>query len=124
MTKNLPLNLFAKHATLISEGLLGNFYDPQNTEDVKIHCTTAHDVSSNTVSCGQYSDNNGSPVSSICSGDRDSTDGWTVVQAKIKTKKAKESRRTKESFVEVDGIHNYVVNGNASAIAGNGAQHY
>ena len=76
------------------------------------------------MSCGQYSDNNGSPVSSICSGDRDSTDGWTVVQAKIKTKKAKESRRTKESIVEVDGIHNYVVNGNASAIAGNGAQHY
>jgi hypothetical protein len=70
-----------------------------------------------------YSDNNGGPVSCICSGDCDSTDGWTVVQTKIKTKKAKESRRTKESIVGVDGIHKFVVNGNASAIAGNGAQH-
>ena len=28
MTKNLPLALFGKHASIISDGLLGSLYDP------------------------------------------------------------------------------------------------
>ena len=40
MTKNLPLALFVKHAAVISEGLLGTLYDPQNTEDVESYSAT------------------------------------------------------------------------------------
>jgi hypothetical protein len=57
MTKKLPLNLFGKHASVVSEGLLGNLYDPQNTEDVKSYCASV-DAPSTTVSCGQCSDYN------------------------------------------------------------------
>ena len=40
MTKNLCLALFGKHASIILDGLLGNLYDPQKTEDVKSYCAT------------------------------------------------------------------------------------
>jgi hypothetical protein len=39
MTKNISLVVFAKHATLMSEGMFEYLYhDPQNTEAVKIYC--------------------------------------------------------------------------------------
>ena len=55
MTKNLPLALFGKHASIILDGLLGNLYNPQNTEDVKSYCATV-DGSNATVPCEQCSD--------------------------------------------------------------------
>ncbi|KAI2504964.1 hypothetical protein MHU86_9493 [Fragilaria crotonensis] len=106
------------------EGISDILYDPQNTEDVKMYCATsaAQDVSSNTVSSGHYSNNDSTPVSSICSGDHGSVDGWTVIQVKAKAKKTKEAphrRKTEESIIGVNGIHK-VVNGNAIAADGIG----
>ena len=88
MTKNLPLNLFAKNAALISDGLLGKLYDPQNTEDVKIYCTTVLDnetVPSTTVSSSPVLDSD-STVVAICSDDHigGSDHGWNVVPTKTR----------------------------------------
>jgi hypothetical protein len=87
MTKNLPLNLFAKHAALISDGLLGKLYDPQNTEDVKIYCATVLDnvtVPSTTVSSSPVLDYDSTVA--ICSDDHigASDDGWTAVPTKTR----------------------------------------
>ena len=54
MTKNLPLILFAKHAAVISGGLLGTLYDPLSTEDVKVYCTTVCESSTTVVDDAQY----------------------------------------------------------------------
>jgi hypothetical protein len=85
MTKNLPLALFGKHASIISDGLLGNLYDPQNTEDVKSYCATV-DSPSGTVPCGQRSDYD--CTLATCSVDRgseaDSDAGWTAIHSKSK----------------------------------------
>ena len=91
MTKNLSLVLFAKHATLMSEGMLEYLYhDPQNTEDVKIYCATV-EVSSVTAPCGQYS--NYDSILSVCSGDHDSgvaSDvGWATTHSKSGNGKVK-----------------------------------
>ena len=71
MTKIISLvTVFAKHATLMLEGMLEYLYhDPQNTKDVKIYCATV-EVSSVTTPCGQYSNYNS--TLSVCSGDHDS----------------------------------------------------
>jgi hypothetical protein len=94
MTKNLPLALFGKHASIVSEGLLGNLYDPQNTEDVKSYCATV-DAPSTTVSCGQCSDYNCSLTT--CSVDLelvvDSDEGWTTIQSKSRSKDKDKTRR-------------------------------
>jgi hypothetical protein len=45
MTKNLPLALFGKHASITLDGLLGSLYDPQNTEDVKSYSATVDALS-------------------------------------------------------------------------------
>ena len=55
MTKIPCLALFGKHASIILDGLLGNLYNPQKTEDVKRYCATA-DLPSDTVPCGQCLD--------------------------------------------------------------------
>jgi hypothetical protein len=108
MTKNLPLNLFGKHASIISEGLLGYLYDPQNTEDVKNYSATVN-IPSTTVSCGQCSDYNCSLT--ICSVNRGlgvaSDEGWTTIHSK--SKRGKQSInlcKTKEPFGMVlsDGV--------------------
>jgi hypothetical protein len=67
MTKNLPLAVFGKHASIISDGLLASLYDPQNTEDVKSYCATVNALS-DTVPCGQCLDYNGTLAT--CSVDR------------------------------------------------------
>ena len=54
MTKNLPLILFAKHATVISGGLLGTLYDPLSTEDVKVYYNTVYGSSTTVVDNAQY----------------------------------------------------------------------
>jgi hypothetical protein len=91
MTKNLSLVLFAKHATLMSEGMLEYLYhDPQNTEDVKIYCATV-EASSVTAPCGQYSDYDS--TLSVCSGDHDngvaSDVGWATTHSKSGNGKVK-----------------------------------
>ena len=48
MTKNLPSGPYIKHAETISEGLLGSYYDPPTTEDVKIYSATGTVNSDNT----------------------------------------------------------------------------
>ena len=53
MAKNLPVSLFTKHTAQITEGLLGDLYNPQNTEDVESYCATVTS-SSATVPSGQY----------------------------------------------------------------------
>ena len=83
MTKNLPLALFGKHAALISEGLLGNLYDPQNTEDVKIYNATVPDNGNGTVvsacPCPDYD-----ATVDICSAYHTCDDGWIAVPTKNK----------------------------------------
>jgi hypothetical protein len=108
MTKNLPLNLFGKHASIVSEGLLGNLYDPQNTEDVKNYSATVN-IPSTTVSCGQCSDYNCSLT--ICSVNRGlgvaSDEGWTTIHSKSKRgKQGINLCKTKEPFQMVlsDGV--------------------
>ena len=97
MTKNLPPALFGKHASIISDGLLGTLYDPQNTEDVKSYCATV-DVSSATVPCGQCSDSNGTLAT--CSVDRvsevDSNVGWTTIHSKSKSRRGKSNGQIME----------------------------
>ncbi len=87
MTKNLYLTLFGKHASIISDGLLGSFYDPQNTEDVTV------DAPSDTVPCGQCSDNNGTLAN--CSMDPgsevDSNAGWTAIHSNSRRGKSKDN---------------------------------
>ena len=110
-TKNLSLVLFAKHATLMSEGMLEHLHhDPQNTEDVKIYCATVG-VSNVTVPCGQYSDYDGTV--DVCSGDHDrgvaSDIGWTTTHSNPGKGKANGKPnlwKTKEPFqvVTFDGI--------------------
>ena len=103
MTKNLPLALFGKHASIISEGLLGNLYDPQNTEDVKSYCATV-DAPSTTVPSGQCSDYDGTLAT--CSGDRGfevaSDAGWTTIHSKSKSRRGK--TREPSQVVLFDGI--------------------
>jgi hypothetical protein len=87
MTKNLPLNLSAKHAALILDGLLGKLYYPQNTEDVKIYCATVLDnetVPSTTVSSSPVLDSDSTVA--ICTDDHigASDDSWTVVPTKTR----------------------------------------
>ena len=42
MTKNLPASQIRKHAALIMEGLLGNLYNPRNTDDVESYLLLPH----------------------------------------------------------------------------------
>ena len=83
MTKNLPLDLFAKHTSLISEGHLGNLYDPQNTEDVKIYSATVPDNGNGTVvsacPCLDFD-----ATVDVCSAYHTFDDGWTTVPFKNK----------------------------------------
>ena len=87
MTKNLPVSLFAKHAAQITEGLLGNLYDPQNTEDVESYCATVT-LSSATVPSRQYAEYYGNSSQTICSVDANlatqNGDGWTTIIGKRK----------------------------------------
>jgi hypothetical protein len=92
MSKNISLvTVFAKHATLMSEGMLEYLYhDPQNTKDVKIYCATV-EVLTVTAPCGQYS--NQESTLSVCSGDHDSgvaSDvGWATNHSKSGNGKVK-----------------------------------
>lgn len=83
MTKNLPLNLFAKHASLISEGLLGNLYDHQNTEDVKIYSATVPEIEDSTVvsSCLRLDYD---ATVDVCAANHTVDEGWTTVPVKNK----------------------------------------
>ena len=88
MTKNLSVSLFGKHAAQITEGLLGNLYDLQNTEDVESYCATVM-LSSATVPSGQYAKYNGANShQAICSVDANladqDEDGWTTIIGKHK----------------------------------------
>jgi hypothetical protein len=98
MTKNLPLALFVKHAAVISEGLLGNLYDRQNTEDVGIHSATVqfaeHTVVipvpqyGTTSACSERSPRFEEVVSEV-DDDSDSSSDWTRIVSrnkKIKTR--------------------------------------
>ena len=73
---------------------------------VKSYCATV-DVPSDTVTCGQCSNYNGTLAT--CSVDRgsevDSDEGWTTIHSKSRLKKGK-SEKTKEPFQVVlfDGI--------------------
>ncbi len=99
MMTNLPLALFAKHAALISEGLMGNLYDPQTTEDVKIYCAT-DTMPSVTASYGQYSKRDSNSMLANCSVDHRFEDankvGWTVVPTKHKRISKNTSKSGKE----------------------------
>ena len=83
MTKNLPVLLFGKHAAQITEGLLGNLYDPQNTEDVESYCATVTLLSATVPSGQQYAKYNGANSQTICSVDANLAnqyeDGWTAI---------------------------------------------
>jgi hypothetical protein len=99
MTKNLPLALFGKHASIISDGLLGSLYDPQNMEDIKSYCCATVDAPSDTVPCGQCLNYNGTLAT--CSVDRgpevDSDEGWTTIHPKSKkSKRGKSNVRSME----------------------------
>ena len=67
--------------------LVGNWYDPQTTEDVKLYCTTDA-VSSTTVSDGQYITRDSISISAGCSVDHElqhaNDVGWTAVPTKHK----------------------------------------
>ena len=99
MTKNLPVSLFGKHAAQITEGLLGNLYDPQNTEDVESYCGTAT-LSSATVPSGQYANYDGSNSKAICSVEPNlatqNEDGWTTIIGKQKKNGSKSLDQEKE----------------------------
>ena len=89
MTKNLPLALFGKHASIISDGLLGTLYDPPNTEDVNSNCATV-DVPNATVPCGQCSDYNTTlaTCSVDCGSEVGSNVGWTTIHSKSRRGKS------------------------------------
>jgi hypothetical protein len=95
MTKNLPVWLFGKHAAQVAEGLLGNLYDPQNTEDVESYCATVT-LSSATVPSGQYANYNGTSSQAICSVDANlanqNEDGWTTIIGKHKKRERKQEK--------------------------------
>ena len=103
MTKNLPLSLFGKHAAQTTEGLLGNLYNPQNTEDVESYCGTVTS-SSATVPFGQYAKHDGISSQSICSVDvnlaNQNENGWTTIIGKHKRKdqESKVTRKEDKSF--------------------------
>ena len=96
MTKNLPVLLFAKHAAQITEGLLGNSYNLQNTEDVESYCATVT-LSSATVPSGQYAKYNGTSSQTICYVDANLAnqfeDGWTTIIGKHKRKGQEDKKR-------------------------------
>ena len=101
MTKNLPVLPFAKHAAQITEGLLGDLYDPQNTEDVESYCATAT-LSSATVPSGQYAKYNSTSSQVICSVDanlaaQNGRDGWTTIIGKQKRNGSKSLDQEKEN---------------------------
>ena len=80
------------------EGLLGNLYNPQNTEDVESYCATVTS-SSATVPSGQYAKYDGTSSQAICSVDANlanqNEDGWTTIIGKYK-KKDQENKETRK----------------------------
>ena len=105
MTKNLPVSLFGKHAAQITEGLLGNLYNPQNTEDVESYCATVT-LSSATVPSGQYAKYNGANSQAICSVDANLAnqyeDGRTTIIGKHK-RKGQEKEKTRKEYESFHG---------------------
>ena len=110
MTKNLPVLLFAKHAAEITEGLLGNLYNPQNTEDVESYWCATVTTSSATVPSGQcYMKHNSASSKTPCSVDANlatqNEDEWTTIIGKQKknhgSKGLDQGNENKKSIAEM-----------------------